>query len=710
MKKKRIRSITAITLRLGALTLVLWLLGMGLLTLGTAQYVHREVVEEGSSLAQDAGKLGYLDEYYARDNGENLQQLKKTPGFLDHAMLESLEHGSVTVDVPHLYQKNGSSWSIYDTSLVECKIALAFVDSQGKVLHQSGDFLSFQYFSQEAWLSGEDVLREGYAWLDLSDSTDERYQLFRTSYTSRGDLFDLTALRLTGLFDGARFEPYALDILTSEAYSKGVAEWMAQTQSSPPSETPSPNAAQNSTSAGGQSSAVATEVQTPPHTYGLLDSLGYVEWQPLFDHTDQADPGAELVTIYATQPTMMRYQQGGKVNYWEGSYPSLIDLLLSRIPDASKGTADFSSASDEESLWNMVVLSAEKYIDLTGYDPYKLEEPYPQPDFTLIAAVQASPLKIAMGFLWKIYLATGLAALAGVLLIRRSIKRHLLRPLAEINRGMAAGWAHLPDWGWDRLLWREAAQLTQQYEVTQDQLHRDKNELARLNTALDYARTAEENRRQMISHLTHQLKTPLAVIHGYAEGLREHIAEDKRDHYVEMILSEAERSDRMVLEMLDLSRLEAGRVKLSRDQVPLLALTQGALEKLERTIETKQLQVEFSTQEEVVITADEGRMAQVLENFVTNAVKYTPQGGWIRVKLERGERKVTFTLENESPPLSPEVLRQVWDPFYRAEDTRTEEGSGLGLAIVKSILDLHGGTCFARNLLQGVAFGFTLPL
>ena len=147
----------------------------------------------------------------------------------------------------------------------------------------------------------------------------------------------------------------------------------------------------------------------------------------------------------------------------------------------------------------------------------------------------------------------------------------------------------------------------------------------------------------------------------------------------------------MVLEMLDLSRLEAGKVKLSRDQVSLLTLAQYMVEKLEKPIAEKQLQVEFLTQEEGLITADESRMAQVMENFFTNAVKYTPKGGWIQVELERGRREITFTLKNQSQPLSQEELHQVWDPFFRAKDAQMEEGTGLGLAIVKTIIELHGG-------------------
>ena len=119
--------------------------------------------------------------------------------------------------------------------------------------------------------------------------------------------------------------------------------------------------------------------------------------------------------------------------------------------------------------------------------------------------------------------------------------------------------------------------------------------------------------------------------------------------------------------------------------------------------------MKFLTQEEGEFTADESRMAQVVENFCTNAVKYTPQGGWIRVRIQKDGPEVTFTMENASLPMSKEELSKVWDPFYRTEDAQTEEGTGLGLAIVKSIVELHGGKCFARNLDQGVSFGFRIP-
>ena len=108
--------------------------------------------------------------------------------------------------------------------------------------------------------------------------------------------------------------------------------------------------------------------------------------------------------------------------------------------------------------------------------------------------------------------------------------------------------------------WHEAVRLREGLYRRSDELVKLENERTRLSQALDYSRAAEENRRRTVSAVAHELKTPLAVIHSYAEGLREHIAEDKREKYIDVILAEAERSDAMVLEMLDFSRLEAGKI------------------------------------------------------------------------------------------------------------------------------------------------------
>ena len=212
----------------------------------------------------------------------------------------------------------------------------------------------------------------------------------------------------------------------------------------------------------------------------------------------------------------------------------------------------------------------------------------------------------------------------------------------------------------------------------------------------------------MTSNIAHELKTPLAVIHSYAEGLKEHAAEEKRDKYIDVILDEAERTDGMVLEMLDLSRLEAGKVKLSRDDFSIIDLTKSIFEKLEITAQAINHQIEFSFPDDFAVTGDESRIAQVIENFATNAVKYTAAGGHVNVTVQNRNGKTTFSIENESPPLSDEALQKVWDTFYRVDESRSSRGTGLGLAIAKSIIELHGGKCYVQNTKTGVKLSYTI--
>jgi signal transduction histidine kinase len=257
--------------------------------------------------------------------------------------------------------------------------------------------------------------------------------------------------------------------------------------------------------------------------------------------------------------------------------------------------------------------------------------------------------------------------------------------------------------------WLEPRTLQENYEVMVDAHYRAKTELRQLQTALDYAQNAEIKRREMISNITHELKTPLAIIHSYAEGLKDGIAADKQEQYLNVILEESERMDGMVLEMLDLSRLEAGKVRLSSDRFSLLGLTRSIFDRLAPVSAEKNLQIEYYLVEEFDITADESRIGQVITNFATNAIKYTPEGGRIWIKVYRHREQTILCIENECAPLPDEALSKIWDSFYRAEASRTTKGTGLGLAIAKAIIELHGGTVSAQNTSTGVEFRCTLP-
>lgn len=325
-------------------------------------------------------------------------------------------------------------------------------------------------------------------------------------------------------------------------------------------------------------------------------------------------------------------------------------------------------------------------------------------------AVWCNPVEYAVLRLWPTYLVTLILAAAFLAWLLKGIGRNLTEPLGVINRAFAANRVELSDFARSPL--EELQTLGSNFETCQQARHQAVNRSVQLQAALDYAKNAEENRRNMVSAIAHELKTPLAVIHSYAEGLQTGIAAQKQEKYLAVIQEETEKLDALVLEMLELSRLEAGKVTLRTDQFSLQSLTERVFQRLALAAQGKQLQIDLQFGRDFTVTADEARMDQVITNFATNAIKYTPAGGGIRVRVQRKpyEGVALFIIENDSLPLSQEALSQIWDSFYRADPARGSGGTGLGLAIAKNIIKLHQGTCAVRNTQTGVEFSFQIPL
>lgn len=396
---------------------------------------------------------------------------------------------------------------------------------------------------------------------------------------------------------------------------------------------------------------------------------------------DTAEPGKELVHIY---PQYVNIRRGSTkpVTVDGVTYDNLGDMLES----------DVVYDSSENTLFKAVFQSSVYFTDSDGGE------------YLISIAAQASPLKVAFMGLLVFYVVTLLILAVVLLLIYRSIRKKLVAPMKLLLKWSAEGSLYMPEP--EEYWWEEAYEL---YVQPFNAIHEMRKEINQLNTALEYAQNAEENRKRMISNITHELKTPLAVIHSYAEGLQEGIAGENQDRYLEVIMEESDRMDGMVLEMLDLSRLEAGKVRLSSDRFSLLELVKSVFEKLHFLVEQKKLEIIYPFPQDFQITADEGRIAQVITNLATNAIKYSPEEGKIWVEAYQFKGRTHFTIENQCDPLSQEALEKVWDSFYRTDASRTEKGTGLGLTITKAIVELHGGTCTAQNTSNGVKFMFELP-
>ncbi len=699
-------SLTAVSVRLGVLMFALWFICMSFLTWGTAQYVFRDLCNAGIDYAEYVLMVGRLDNWFSPDD-EYAQSRQNVPGAVEYNMNMAIARAERGIQPPDFngYPAMENMFSVFDDKYLTCDTVIVFWDQDGNVFRESGDFIYFDYVSEEQWLGGEEGA-SACGWIDIGDESDPRYAIFRNVYRGTNYLFDFDTIRITGYWDGSRIEPLAIAVLTTGMYYQAMDTaspgWDAANE---------PGDTDVVISEDGKTATVSVSSGTnilPPYTTGELDAMGLLEWDVKFDHTAQADSEQELVTIYARWPEMSLYEPAGSVQYQTTErYENLLELLKTMGYYCGKGRDTFYSDASQFDLWNLIVFSSSGIYNLSSYDSSS-GQPFPDPEYTVLTAMHASPMKISMTFLRNVYFITFAIALIGFLYIRSKVRKCLIVPIQNINEGIMADWTNITSPIEKAPKWKEPYELWEHYRQTQDTLRTQKNEVTRLNTALEYAKKAEENRRQMTSNIAHELKTPLAVIHSYAEGLKEHAAEEKRDKYIDVILAEAERTDSMVLEMLDLSRLEAGKVKLSRDDFSIIDLTRSIFEKLEITAQAKNLQIEFSFPDDFTVTADESRIAQVIENFASNAVKYTAAGGHVNVTLQKGDGRTTFSIENESPPLSNEALQKVWDTFYRADESRSGGGTGLGLAIAKSIVDLHGGKCSVQNTKIGVKFSFTI--
>lgn len=297
----------------------------------------------------------------------------------------------------------------------------------------------------------------------------------------------------------------------------------------------------------------------------------------------------------------------------------------------------------------------------------------------------------------------------------------LTKPLRSLNE-LAGRLASL-DFS-ARIRWRrkdEIGKLARTFDFLADNLQRALAELHEANDKLrediEKEKALERMRRDFVTGVSHELKTPLSLIGGYAEGLQDNIASGaKREKYVEVILDETRRMSAIVGDMLDLSQLEAGQYRLNREPFDAAELLRESAERADALGAERNVRVELSSlpaegDEIVEVAADRFRIGQVLTNLVTNAVRHAPEGGTVTLAASREGGEWRFSVHNEGDPIPEEELSRIWGQFYRLDKARTREGggTGIGLAIVKQILELHGSRYEARNERGGVTFDFTLP-
>ena len=222
----------------------------------------------------------------------------------------------------------------------------------------------------------------------------------------------------------------------------------------------------------------------------------------------------------------------------------------------------------------------------------------------------------------------------------------------------------------------------------------------------------DEMRKEFISNVSHELKTPIALIQGYAEGLQEGISEDPEDvqYYCDVIVDEADKMNQLVRKLLTLNQIESGINAAELVEFDMVDLIRGVLHSFDLPIKQNEITVNFDAVGPVDVLADEFMMEEVIRNYISNAIHHMAGDRRLDVLVEPVSSGVKVSVFNTGTPIPEKDLELVWQKFYKVDKARTREygGSGIGLSIVKAVMDSHGGECGVYNTDEGVCFWFLL--
>ncbi|QBD77430.1 HAMP domain-containing histidine kinase [Ktedonosporobacter rubrisoli] len=324
----------------------------------------------------------------------------------------------------------------------------------------------------------------------------------------------------------------------------------------------------------------------------------------------------------------------------------------------------------------------------------------------VFAMTALQPVDEAISVTWQFYpYFLGFAVLC-VMLLAFIFSRHLAKPLISINRitGKIAKMdftEKLPVRSKDEIgeLSRNINYLSSQMETYIGQLKQE----------LDNEKRLETTRKEFIAGVSHELKTPLAVLKSCLSILKDGIASEKRDHYFQAIEDEIQRMDALVVNMLDLAKFASGTYKPEIAPFEIDLAIEEVCASLAGQIKEKNVTLTQRFSPYMVI-GHRGLIIRVMTNFLTNAIRHTENGHTISIEVQRKGDTAEISVENQGSPIAEEDRKKIWDQFYIVESRTSKSSTGLGLSISKAILELHHADYGVENTEDGVSFFFALPL
>lgn len=318
----------------------------------------------------------------------------------------------------------------------------------------------------------------------------------------------------------------------------------------------------------------------------------------------------------------------------------------------------------------------------------------------------------------RFLLFAGAAAIVASILVAFFTTRHITKPLQQLT-DISKRMVDLDfnaKYESDQSNSYEVEELGKHINRLSENLERTISELKTANVELqddiEKKIQIDEMRKEFLSNVSHELKTPLALIQGYAEGLQECINDDaeSREFYCEVIIDEADKMNRMVKKLLTLNQLEFGNDQVIMERFDMTELIRGVANSTKILMEQKGIRLELENSEEAWVWGDEFKVEEVITNYMSNAINHADGEKLIRVFYTRSEDKLRVSVFNTGQPIPEEDIEKIWVKFYKVDKARTREygGSGIGLSIVKAIMDSFHQRCGVINHEDGVEFWMEL--
>lgn len=237
---------------------------------------------------------------------------------------------------------------------------------------------------------------------------------------------------------------------------------------------------------------------------------------------------------------------------------------------------------------------------------------------------------------------------------------------------------------------------------------------SKLKEDIERERSLENMRRKFVSSVSHELKTPISMIQGYADGLKYNIAKTPEDmkYYLDVIIDESQKMNSLIKDLLDLSSYESGTFNINKKEFDISELIRETTEKYRKSLYNSSIVLEVDAPVSLVVNADKLRLQQIISNFLDNAVKHIGEGNNIKVNLRKKENNIYFSVYNNGDKIETNEMQNIWTSFYKIDSNKIKGnvGTGLGLAIVKAIVELHKGTYGVENIEDGVRFWVEIPI